>query len=163
MRRINIADAKAHLSQYIDGVERGETIVLCRRNVPVAEIRPLPQPLNEPRPVGIYPGLVIPDSFFEPLPEDLLQAFEGRSDEATTREPERLEDNEVYRETLRQWETRLKTFFEQKQRQPRLRAVSLNLHDVIPCLQSPHGSEREAALKAVEQLPMAPQGRSIGR
>ena len=40
MRRINLADAKAHLSQYIDSVERGETIVLCRRNVPVAEIRP---------------------------------------------------------------------------------------------------------------------------
>ena len=73
-----LADAKSHLSQYLDSVERGETVILCRRNVPVAEIRPLPRPLTEPRPLGTDPDLVIPDSFFDPLPEDLLDAFEGR-------------------------------------------------------------------------------------
>lgn len=161
MRQINLADAKAHLSQYIDSVERGETIVLCRRNVPVAEIRPLPQPLNEPRPVGLYPGLVVPDSFFEPLPEDLLQAFEGGSDETATHEPARPEDSEVYRETLRRCETRLKVFFEQKQRPPRNRALSSNLEDMIPCLQSPHRIEREAAWKTIERLPMTPGGWSL--
>ena len=163
MRRINLADAKAHLSQYIDSVERGETIVLCRRNVPVAEIRPLPQRLNEPRPVGIYPGLAIPDSFFEPLPEDLLQAFEGGGDEAATAGSVRPQDAKVYEEMRRQWDTRLKTFFEQKHRQPRRRDVSLNLRAVIPSLQSPHATEREAALKAVEQIPIAAQGRRILR
>ena len=162
MRRINIADAKAHLSQYVDSVERGETIVLCRRNVPVAEIRPMPQPLTEPRPVGIYPGLVIPDSFFEPLPEDLLQAFEGGG-EAATAGPARPEDTEVYEEVRRQWETRLKTFFEQKQRQPRHHEVSLNLNAVVPRLESPHATEREAARKAVEQIQTAAQGRRIFR
>lgn len=161
MRQINLADAKAHLSQYIDSVERGETIVLCRRNVPVAEIRPLPQPLNEPRPVGLYPGLVVPDSFFEPLPEDVLQAFEGGSDETATHEPARPEDSEVYRETLRRWETRLKMFYEQKQRPPGLHVVSRNPDNVISCLQSPHRIEREAALNAVERLPMTPRGWSI--
>ena len=80
MLKVNIADAKAHLSQYLQSVERGETVVLCRRNVPVAEIRPLPRPPREERPVGIDRGLKIPDSFFEPLPDEILRAFGGGED-----------------------------------------------------------------------------------
>ncbi len=80
MIRINIAEAKAHFSRYIESVERGETVTVCRRNVPVAEIRPLPQVLRNRRPVGIDRGMKVPASFFEPLPEDLLAAFEGRID-----------------------------------------------------------------------------------
>ena len=37
---------------------------------------------TEPRPVGLGKGLVeITDSFFEPLPEDLLRLFEGTQPE----------------------------------------------------------------------------------
>ncbi len=77
MLRVNIADAKTHLSRYLGRVEQGETVVLCRRNVPVAEIRPLPKPLGQPRPVGIDRGMMIPPSFFKPLPRELLDAFSG--------------------------------------------------------------------------------------
>lgn len=80
MIRVNIADAKAHLSRYLGRVEQGETILLCRRNIPVAEIRPLPKPPRKPRPVGIDRGMKIPPSFFEPLPQDLLDAFHGDAD-----------------------------------------------------------------------------------
>ena len=88
MIKVNLAEAKTRLSQYVASVERGETVVLCRRNVPVAEIRRLPRPSTKPRPVGTDPDLVVPDSFFEPLPEELLQAFEGVGDKraGTTRE-----------------------------------------------------------------------------
>ena len=78
MIRINIADVKANLSRYLERVESGETIILCRRNVPIAEIRPIAKPPEKPRPIGIDPGMVVPPSFFEPLPDDLLDAFEGR-------------------------------------------------------------------------------------
>jgi antitoxin (DNA-binding transcriptional repressor) of toxin-antitoxin stability system len=78
MIRVNIADVKASLSRYLERVERGETIVLCRRNVPIAEIRPIARLPEKPRPVGIDRGMAIPPSFFEPLPDDLLDAFEGR-------------------------------------------------------------------------------------
>lgn len=78
--RINIAEAKARLSYYLDRVSRGETVIICRRNVPIAELRRIPAPLRQPRPVGIDRGMTIPDSFFEPLPNDLLDAFEGRGD-----------------------------------------------------------------------------------
>ena len=77
MIRVNISEAKARLSALLDAAVRGEQVVLCRRNVPVAELRPLPERRREPRRVGVDPGLVVPDSFFEPLPDDLLDAFEG--------------------------------------------------------------------------------------
>ena len=77
MIRINVTEAKAHLSRYLKRVEQGETIVLCRRNEPIAEIRPLPKRARGPRPVGIDRGLTIPAAFFEPLPDNLLAAFEG--------------------------------------------------------------------------------------
>lgn len=80
MIRINIADVKTHLSRYLERVERGETIILCRRNVPIAEIRPIAKLPEKPRPVGIDRGMRIPPSFFEPLPDDLLDAFEGRGE-----------------------------------------------------------------------------------
>ena len=79
MIRINIHEAKAHLSRYLARVRRGEVIVLCKRNEPIAEIRPLPPTRNRKRPVGLARGeLAVPGSFFEPLPEDLVREFEGR-------------------------------------------------------------------------------------
>lgn len=77
MIRINISEAKTHFSKTIEKVERGETVVVCRRNVAVAEIRPLPAVLDKPRPVGVDPGLVVPRSFFDPLPDELLAGFDG--------------------------------------------------------------------------------------
>ena len=82
MIKVNIADAKTHFSHYIDSVEQGETIVVCRRNVPIAEIRPVPQSSAKLRPVGIDQGMPIPHSFFEPLPDDLLNAFQGDNQSA---------------------------------------------------------------------------------
>ena len=81
MIKVNIADAKAHFSRYLESVENGETVLVCRRNVPVAELRPVPKRPARTRPVGIDRGMVIPASFFEPLPDDLLDAFEGRKDQ----------------------------------------------------------------------------------
>ena len=79
MIRLNIHEAKAQFSQRIAEVEAGETIVVCRRNEPIAEIRPLAQPRCEPRPFGLLAGTFeVPESFFEPLPDELLDAFEGR-------------------------------------------------------------------------------------
>ncbi len=75
MIKINIAEAKAGLSGYLTRVERGETIILCRRNVPIAEIRPVPTAPARKRPIGIDRGMTVPDSFFEPLPREFLRFF----------------------------------------------------------------------------------------
>ena len=79
MIKLNIHEAKTHLSRYLKDIEAGETILLCRHNVPIAEIRPLPQQRKTPRLLGTAKGKVhVPQEFFEPLPEELLRTFEGR-------------------------------------------------------------------------------------
>ncbi len=79
MIRINIHEAKTHLSRYLKKLEAGETIILCKRNVPIAEIRPIEPAPTKPRPVGLAKGqFQIPQEFFEPLPDELLDAFEGK-------------------------------------------------------------------------------------
>lgn len=77
--KLNIHEAKTHLSKYLAKLGKGETIVLCRRNIPIAEIRPLPPESTKPRPIGLGNGkFKVPASFFEPLPDDLIDGFEGK-------------------------------------------------------------------------------------
>ncbi|MDQ2679685.1 MAG: type II toxin-antitoxin system Phd/YefM family antitoxin [Candidatus Eremiobacteraeota bacterium] len=78
MIRVNVHDAKTHLSEYLAKIEEGETVVLCRRNTPIAEIRGLPAKVRTERPIGLAAGLLkVPDSFFDPLPEDVIAGFQG--------------------------------------------------------------------------------------
>ena len=75
---INIHEAKAKLSEYLDAVAAGERVVICKRNHPVAELRAVDQKRTQPRPVGGAKGQVsIPRSFFEPMPDGFLDAFES--------------------------------------------------------------------------------------
>jgi prevent-host-death family protein len=77
MKVVNLQDAKTHLSRYMDDVEKGEIVVVCRHNKPIAEIRSI-ESLDDGTPeFGVYDGFGVSDSFFEPLPDDLLRAFEG--------------------------------------------------------------------------------------
>jgi prevent-host-death family protein len=78
MKKVNLYEAKTHLSALVDRVAEGETVVICRRNVPAAELRPVPKPRKKRRPIGLAAGFTVPRSFFEPLPADLIDAFEGR-------------------------------------------------------------------------------------
>lgn len=78
MIRVNIADAKARFAEYIKRVEAGETIILSRRNQPVAELRPISRKERSPRPMGLCAGeFRVPADFDEPLPEDVLKDFES--------------------------------------------------------------------------------------
>ncbi|UCF96027.1 MAG: type II toxin-antitoxin system Phd/YefM family antitoxin [Spirochaetaceae bacterium] len=79
MIKLNIHEAKTHLSKYLSRLEQGEKILLCKRNVPIAEIVPITPASESPRPIGLAKGefSVSPD-FFEPLPEEIQKAFEGR-------------------------------------------------------------------------------------
>lgn len=76
MIRLNIHEAKTHLSKYLPALEAGETLLLCKRNVPIAEIRPLPRPSGQVRPLGADRDRVrVHQSFYDPLPEEVLKAF----------------------------------------------------------------------------------------
>ncbi|MGP7980281.1 MAG: type II toxin-antitoxin system Phd/YefM family antitoxin [Syntrophobacteraceae bacterium] len=74
--RLNIHEAKTHLSRYLDRLAGGETILLCKRNVPMAEIRPAHPERSTPRPIGLAGGAFkLPPSSFEPLPDELSATF----------------------------------------------------------------------------------------
>jgi prevent-host-death family protein len=78
MKKVNLYEAKTQISALVERVSEGETVLICRRNVPAAELRPVAKPRRTRRPVGLVRGFRVPPSFFAPLPEDILAAFEGR-------------------------------------------------------------------------------------
>jgi prevent-host-death family protein len=81
MKQVALAEAKATLSALLDRVERGETVVITRHNKPVAELRPVQTATRGLRPWGLAKGeFVVPDDFNDPLPDDLLDLFEGKGD-----------------------------------------------------------------------------------
>jgi len=76
--RLNVHEAKTHLSQCLRRLDQGETILLCRHNRPIAEIRPLAEVQPKRRVFGLDQGkIVVPPEFFEPLDEDTLGYFSG--------------------------------------------------------------------------------------
>lgn len=48
-RAVNVADLKNRLSEYLDAVERGSEITICRRNIPFAKITAIPLRRNRTR------------------------------------------------------------------------------------------------------------------
>ena len=79
VKRVNIHDAKTNLSRYLAELTPGETLVLCNRNQPVAELRSLrKRTVRKPR-IGAARGkFAVPGSFFDPLPDELIRAFSGK-------------------------------------------------------------------------------------
>jgi prevent-host-death family protein len=76
MKKVNIYEAKARLSEYLDAVAAGERVVICKRNRPVAELMRVGAARVEPRPIGGARGrLTVPETFFDPLPDELVDAF----------------------------------------------------------------------------------------
>lgn len=79
MLKLNIHEAKTHLSKHLAKLREGEAITLCKRNVPIAEIRLLPRK-RKVRPLGLARDtIVIHDSFFDPMSDEELDLFEGKS------------------------------------------------------------------------------------
>ena len=70
---INVHEAKTTFSRLLDRAHAGETIVIAKGGKPYARLCPLERPA--PRCPGLLRGRV-DDAFFEPLPEDELDAWE---------------------------------------------------------------------------------------
>ena len=73
-RAIPIHEAKAKLSSLIQRAEAGERIVIARGKEPVVRLVPIDQPVG--RRFGAMKGKArVDDAFFEPLPDDELEAW----------------------------------------------------------------------------------------
>jgi antitoxin (DNA-binding transcriptional repressor) of toxin-antitoxin stability system len=77
-KQANINEVKTYLSRYLAELKPGESVMICNHNHPVAELRAVSQPSSKPPKLGVAKGeFQLSDSFFEPLPEDILKAFQG--------------------------------------------------------------------------------------
>jgi antitoxin (DNA-binding transcriptional repressor) of toxin-antitoxin stability system len=66
-------------SKYLRQVEVGETFVILQAEKAIAELRPISSSSKQLRPFGLCSGeFSVPDDFDEPLPEEILSAFEGK-------------------------------------------------------------------------------------
>jgi len=78
MIMVNIHEAKARLSEFLEAVERGEQVWICKRNQPVAELRAIVAKRTKPRPLGGGPqSFTVPETFFEPMSDEWLADFEA--------------------------------------------------------------------------------------
>ena len=78
MRTINIHAAKTQLSRLVEAAAAGEEIIIAKSGKPVARLGPLAAPAGKRR-LGILAGkLRVPEDFDAPLPDDVIEAFEGR-------------------------------------------------------------------------------------
>ena len=78
MKAVNTHEAKTQLSRLLRRVAAGEGITIANRGVPVARLVPVPTEKAQ-RTLGILRGeFTVPDDFDAPLPEELLDLFEGR-------------------------------------------------------------------------------------
>ncbi|HUG22037.1 type II toxin-antitoxin system Phd/YefM family antitoxin [Piscinibacter sp.] len=84
MHQPNIHEVRENLAEYLDAAARGEEVLICRRNQPVARLVAIARPPREPRPIGGAPdaGAPIPASFWDPLPQDLVDALSGKEPDA---------------------------------------------------------------------------------
>jgi len=77
MKQVNIHQAKTQLSKLLRLVAAGEEITIANRGEPVARLVPVYSGSRK-RALGAYGDTIkIADDFDGPLPDDILNAFEG--------------------------------------------------------------------------------------
>ncbi len=78
MSTVNIHQAKTHFSRLVDAAMRGEETVIAKAGKPAARLVPI-KPIKSVRKPGFLKGRIkIAADFDAPLPDEILEAFEGR-------------------------------------------------------------------------------------
>ncbi len=75
MEKVNVHQAKTHLSRLLERVVKGEEIVIAKSGRPMAKLVPIPA---TPRRPGRLKGKIrISEDFDAPLPDEMAAAFRG--------------------------------------------------------------------------------------
>ncbi len=79
MIQVSVDEVRQELLAYLLRVESGETFVIVEADKPMAELGPIASTAKSLlRPFGLCAGeFIVPDDFDEPLPERIIQEFEG--------------------------------------------------------------------------------------
>ena len=75
MKIVTIHAAKTNLSKLIEQACAGEEIVIARGSEPVVKLVPVAPPAPQRKPGTLKGKITVPDSFFDPLPDDELEAW----------------------------------------------------------------------------------------
>ncbi len=71
-------EAKTHFSRLLERAQAGEEFLIAKAGKPVARLGPIVAAPKKIR-FGVLKGRIkVPDDFNAPLPEEVLDAFEGR-------------------------------------------------------------------------------------
>jgi prevent-host-death family protein len=76
---MNLYEAKSQLSSLVEEAAAGDEIIIAKAGVPKARLVPLRPRTTRRRPGGSEDRVWIAPDFDAPLPEDLLDAFAGRT------------------------------------------------------------------------------------
>jgi antitoxin (DNA-binding transcriptional repressor) of toxin-antitoxin stability system len=71
---VSLYEAKTGLSTLIDKAGKGMSTIVAKRGVPMAKIVPIEKGDGK-RQLGVMSLPELPDSFFDPLPEDELELW----------------------------------------------------------------------------------------
>ena len=74
MTRVNVAEAKARLSQLIDAALRGESVVIARRNMPVVKLMAVKHPKSRAR-FGMLAGRIRMSADFDAPLDDFTRCM----------------------------------------------------------------------------------------
>lgn len=77
MQTINIHDAKTQFSKLIEAVSHGEKVIIAKAGKPVAQLIAIEPALPVRKPGSLKGKIKIADDFDAPLPDEILNAFEG--------------------------------------------------------------------------------------
>jgi prevent-host-death family protein len=78
----NLYEAKSSLSQLVDRAAAGEEIIIAKAGKPLARLTSFPRGQKVRVPGGWEGRVKIAPEFDEPLPDELLDAFEDRGGDA---------------------------------------------------------------------------------
>ena len=78
MSTITVQEIQSDPLAFLRRVEAGEALLVMQGERPLAHVHPVPAPAAELRPYGLCAGrFTVPADFDRPLPDDVLEEFEG--------------------------------------------------------------------------------------
>ena len=84
MKAFNIHEAKTHFSKLVEQAASGKEIIIAKAGKPVAKLVSIDSNIrhsNAERKLGLLAGqMTLREDFYDPLPDDIIDAFEGRRD-----------------------------------------------------------------------------------
>lgn len=79
MHTVNMHEAKTRLSSLVEEAVAGEDVIIAKSGNPLVRLVPVKKKIQQRKP-GRFKGRISIAADFEETPEEIIEAFEGRSE-----------------------------------------------------------------------------------